>query len=287
MIFGSSRKALVGLGCDEILVQLPGRFRQETEFKTFNQHAGGGPLSATSLEALMAAAADWVEQTLQTRKTVEVHCVISDPWVHQRVFQLDSAPHGRKATDALVRWRFGQELGAAAENLKVAWQLRAPGTSSRVLHGIGLDAGLYEALCRPWLKRRWPVASMVTHLHGLETLQERVRLDSAPFTVVLTDEYWLTWRSGPQPGVRCRWFADDPDSEALLRDIARAVNEEDCRKITVYGSDTAPELCQRINARFADGMAEDGLVLSELYPGPDSIYPGLFASLRNRPGRRA
>lgn len=282
MIFSARRKAFLGLGLNDVGVYLPGSRRQEAVYKTFSMDAGGDVFPPGLLEGLLEAVADWIDQTLGSPKSVEMNWVISDPWAHQRVFQVDRVPGSEKATDALVRWRFDQELGKEAEEIRVAWQLRSADGSSGTLYTTGLEAELYKTLCHPWLKRRWPVTSMVTLLHGLEVTQDWMKLDHAPLTLVLTNEYWLTWRPGAQaaPGVRCRWFADDPGCEALLRDIARAVNEEGRGKITVYGSDTAPELCRQITSQFGEGMAADGVAVSELYRGKDSATSGLVSGLR-------
>lgn len=289
MIFSARRKAFLGLGLNEVSVYLPGSRRQEAAYKTFSMDAGGDLLSPGLLGGLLETVADWIDQTLGSPKSVEMNWVISDPWVHQRVFQVDRIPGSEKATDALVRWRFNQELGNEAENFRVAWQVRSSAGSSGTLYTTGLDAPLYKGLCHPWIKRRWPVTSMVTLLHGLEATQDWIKLDHAPLTLVLTNDYWLTWRPGTQadPGVRCRWFADDPDCEALLRDIARAVNEEGREKMTVYGSDTAPDLCRQIIPRFSESMAADAVVVSELYRGCDSASSGLVSGLRTWAGGRA
>lgn len=286
MMFGTRRKVFVGLGRKEVCVHLPGPGRKEDIDKAFAADSGDDVLSPDSLATVLETAAGWIQKTLGSSKPVEVHWVISDPWVHQRVFKVDRLPGGNKATQELVQWRFGQELGRAGETLKVAWQLRSTAGEPAVLHGIGLENELYEVLCQPWLKRRWPVASMVTLLNGLEVTQDRITLDEAPLTVVLTDEYWLTSRPGAS-GVRCRWFGDDPGCESLLRDIARGVNEEGRERIVVYGSDTAPDVCERIKSRFAGALTADGLVCVDLYRGQDSRCEGLISGLRTWAGGRA
>lgn len=280
MIFGTSRKVFVGLGQKEVCVHLRGPGRKENSDKAFAAGSGDEVLSPESLATVLESAAGWIQQTLGSSKPVEVHWAISDPWVHQRVFPVDRLPRGNKATQELVQWRFGQDLGSSPETLKVAWQLRSAAREPAVLHGIGIENELYELLCQPWLKRRWPVTSMVTLLNGLEVTQDWITLDKAPLTVALTDEYWLTSRPGAS-GLRCRWFTDDPDCESLLRDIARGVNEEGRERIVVYGSDAAPGVCERIKSRFAGALTSDGLAFVDLYRGQDSRYEGLSSGLRS------
>lgn len=267
MIFSNGIKAVLTLGRRHVHVHVSGLARQEERGKTFTLGEDVNEVSPGTLKLLLKSVADWLEEIAPARKPVDVSWILSDPWVHQRIFQVDSLPSGHKATDALVQWRFGQELGQGAHDLRVAWQPRSQADSSSALYCTGLHMDWYESLCQPWLERHWPVTSIVTLLHRLEACSNTFALDESPFTVVLTEEYWLTWRAGPttSPGVRCRWFAEDPESEALLRDIARAINEEGLGKVRVFGSDVAPNVSRQITSRFADTVAEGALTLSDLY----------------------
>lgn len=248
MIFFSSQKAYLALSRRSVQACIPGVSAEKALFKEFGFAIDEGEAVAAVIGDSLAAALDWIDLTLGRRRLVDIHWVVSDPWAHHRLFRVDRLPRGRKARDELVRWRFGQELPELMEGLKVSWMTVPGQAGSELVYSTALESGLYEALCKPCLDRGWPVRGMVTLYHGLESVNGHVSVWSAPMSLVVTEEYWMSWRTGAQgqPVIRSRWFQDDPQAEVLLRDIARGINEEGCESIRLCCSEPGNNTCQKV-----------------------------------------
>lgn len=234
---GRQYKATVCVGRDEIAaaVGLKGG-AEHTALRHWPMVSGSDGGDAIPKEQL-SRVAEWILESTD-RGYTDIHVLLSDPYVYHKVLSLDELPKKRAMQDKLIRWRLQEELSAEQASLSIAWQhlgaRPAPGGGESI-YAAATPCTVRDAVTGAFQTRHTQALSLRTVFQVLANHKLEYPLLTHGLVVYLAPDYWLTLRCGDNriTGIRCRWYEDDKDHDALRRDVARALNEEGVSRVNL------------------------------------------------------